>query len=244
MCTVAVLALPDGVLLAGNRDERLTRAAAIPPRRERDPAANFLAPRDPEEGGTWTAVNDRGVAFSLLNNYQASAGHMPADPLSRGRVVRAVVTCASAQEAERRIRHEIPLARVQPFVLVVARRRPTDAVAATINWDGEQLRREDLPLPAIVVSNAGDYPRAVKAREDAFANYLDTCADDHAGIDGLFAGHKPARGHYSICMHFPPFAATVSNTVIRIGPRRATMTYRAGSPCTSDDVRITELELA
>ena len=84
MCTVAVFGDDEGGLwLVGNRDEAYWRSAAEPPE-VRDSVA--IWPRDPDGGGTWTAVNQFGVALSLLSNYQGTTGQAR-DPISRGQII-------------------------------------------------------------------------------------------------------------------------------------------------------------
>ena len=66
MCSVSFLPREDGFVLAMNRDERLSRASALPPEVfERDGLA-MLYPRE-MSGGTWIGVNSAGAAFSLIN---------------------------------------------------------------------------------------------------------------------------------------------------------------------------------
>ncbi|HKX45758.1 MAG TPA: NRDE family protein, partial [Planctomycetota bacterium] len=78
MCTVTWIRRVDGFELFCNRDERRTRPAALLPEARRGPSGiEYAAPIDAEAGGTWVAVNERGLALCLLNHYQA------AEPLGR-----------------------------------------------------------------------------------------------------------------------------------------------------------------
>lgn len=72
MCTVS-LALnvgrcADGFRLVSNRDELRTRARARPPVEHDGVHATMLMPIDPQGGGTWIGVNNRGVVAVLLNS--------------------------------------------------------------------------------------------------------------------------------------------------------------------------------
>ena len=103
MCTLSWL--PDragqGYALWFNRDELHTRAPELAPRelRTADGIA-WLAPTDPDSGGTWLAVNQFGVTAALLNDYDT--GWTPPSGRareSRGRLVPATMSATRAAEA-------------------------------------------------------------------------------------------------------------------------------------------------
>jgi len=74
MCTVSVIPLgTDALRLACNRDELRTRAIALPPTIQTFGERRAILPTDPDSGGTWIAVNDAGVVFTLLNAKPAGA---------------------------------------------------------------------------------------------------------------------------------------------------------------------------
>src|ERR1700756_122950 len=58
MCTLTFVPSEDGYLVGMNRDELLTRPAALPPRRFQRSGMEMVYPREPS-GGTWIACNDR-----------------------------------------------------------------------------------------------------------------------------------------------------------------------------------------
>ena len=60
MCTVTLIARRNGYALGMNRDERLARVAALPPKNQRLERRHALFPSEPN-GGTWIGVNDAGV---------------------------------------------------------------------------------------------------------------------------------------------------------------------------------------
>lgn len=241
MCTVIVAATRSGLVVAGNRDERIDRAPARPPlQTERDGVA-VLAPVDGEQGGAWTAVNSAGLAISLLNNYQAASQATVGEPVSRGHIVGHVAASKALDEVAARLTDgTIHLADVRPFTLVAA----ADGAAVRLDWDGVEVTIAPLTLPAMLVSNGGDLARATAAREAVFRDVQSTWAADgptDEQVHALFASHEPERGHYSVCMHFEPFAATRSLTTIRIGADRAQMRYVSGSPCLSTDSTTAEI---
>ncbi len=106
MCTVTwLVSARDGSFdLLCNRDERHERAEAAAPRVLTLDGVAVVAPRDPDGGGTWIAVNEHGVALCLLNGYRADDDLLPAERFrSRGLLVRDVAPSATAAEALRRL---------------------------------------------------------------------------------------------------------------------------------------------
>lgn len=69
MCTVVYRYSAGHLLLAMNRDERRGRAPESPPETRGGEPIRWIAPSDGEKGGTWIAVNDRGLAACLINGY-------------------------------------------------------------------------------------------------------------------------------------------------------------------------------
>src|SRR5206468_9651830 len=87
MCTVTVIRLPHdparagggrsapgwggrprgGIRVASNRDELRSRAPGLAPEVRGFGSRRAMMPIDPVSGGTWIAVNDAGLAMTLLN---------------------------------------------------------------------------------------------------------------------------------------------------------------------------------
>src|SRR5688572_26484109 len=100
MCTVSVIALPGvdgGFRLACNRDELLTRPAALPPEVRMFRERRGAMPIDPTSGGTWIAVNDAGLAVALLNVNRRGPQKF-SDRTSRGRIIPSLLHCDSADD--------------------------------------------------------------------------------------------------------------------------------------------------
>jgi len=102
MCTVSWLRDEHGYDLFFNRDERRTRAGADPPGVERVGSTRIIAPRDGEAGGSWVAVNDRGLSVALLNGYRtgdtAEAPPPGGEWTSRGHLVMGLSDCPDVRE--------------------------------------------------------------------------------------------------------------------------------------------------
>src|SRR5438067_826329 len=68
MCTVTFIARKRGYCLGMNRDEKLTRPTALPPRKRTVNGRAVLAPSEPG-AGTWIALNDQDATLALTNWY-------------------------------------------------------------------------------------------------------------------------------------------------------------------------------
>ncbi len=115
MCSVTFWPRRGGYIVGMNRDESLARVRGLPPARADAGEVHVLHPREPA-GGTWISVNDRGVAFALVNWYAITA-RAPRPVVSRGEVVaamRAALTSAGAGDRFGRL----GLARMDPFRLI------------------------------------------------------------------------------------------------------------------------------
>jgi hypothetical protein len=115
MCTVSLIA-PDRTFDVGgrsplerivfNRDERLDREIALPPRIVRGREAHSVMPVDASSHGTWIAANDAGLVFALLNGdppgvVRAAPG--PARIRSRGLIIPRLVEATSVDEVRGRL---------------------------------------------------------------------------------------------------------------------------------------------
>ena len=72
MSTVTWRRIPSGYQVFFNRDELRAREAALPPAPAELNGVRYLAPRESADGGTWLAVNERGLTLGLLDNSEAA----------------------------------------------------------------------------------------------------------------------------------------------------------------------------
>ena len=220
MCTLSFRLERDGYELWFSRDERRSRAPAHAPLVHDAGAARFIAPRDPEGGGTWLAVNAHGVALALLNDYGSRASG--ARFASRGRLVLDLAGARSADDVERGLRAHA-LAAFQPFELAVfAPGEPVTRFA----WDG-RARARQRGAAGPLASSAVAHAAARAARRSRFAA---TCDASSAALERFHREHAPARGALSACMHRAD-AKTVSLARVRVDRARVAMAYAPGSPC-------------
>lgn len=239
MCTLTWIARDGGYELHFNRDEKLTRAAGVPPRRFERAGRAWIAPTDPDGGGAWIGVNDRGVTLALLNGYR-SADSDPGERRSRGLLVQDLLDLEHADELGDRVRAADP-GRYRSFVLVAVD-RSTHGRAAT--WDGAELRvdaRQAGGPPEC--SSSLDPTGAARARRELFAQWTRRGALDAETLARFHASHEPERGPLSPCMHRAD-AQTQSYTRVRVDARQAQLSYSPGAPCLRLPATSVELELA
>jgi uncharacterized protein with NRDE domain len=168
MCTVTWLHEPGGYHVLFNRDEKVARAAARPPERRLCGRVRFLAPIDGRAGGSWLAVNERGLALGLLNHYPAES-EAKTGKISRGLLVTSLMDAGDATAVERALRG-LDLAEYSPFLMIAVDARPGPAC---FTWDGtdfaaRQLTDADRPLTtssyrskAVVAARRATFERMV-----------------------------------------------------------------------------------
>jgi len=255
VCTVSLVGFPDGgYLLAANRDEYVTRRAALPPARERAGANGFVAPRDADAGGTWIAVDREGRSLCLLNGDRPAQGLVePARSRSRGLLVLELLDDPRPEEVAARLRDLHARARldVRPFKLVAVAPRcdgtESGIHAVRADFDGRKLSIAALVAPHVETSNGFDPAGVASARGESFrrlsqevsratperAPEAEDCADRWR--DALLRWHgshaDPTPGSlFSVCVHRPEIR-TVSCTLVDVRPARIALRYQPGYPC-------------
>ncbi|MEM1349468.1 MAG: NRDE family protein [Myxococcota bacterium] len=160
MCTLIVMTrMFEGVplLVADNRDERLSRPAEGPSWWPEPKEPRIFAPRDLEAGGTWLGLNDVGLFAGLTNRHTSSY-----DPGrgSRGHIVSGALKFARAAQAAAAIA-AMPPEDTNPFHLVLADREDAHLV-----WhDGAAVHHKAL-TPGWYVVTERSLGAAPSARED------------------------------------------------------------------------------
>jgi uncharacterized protein with NRDE domain len=138
MCLVAVLwrLVPDAPLIvAANREEAYDRPGTPPQLVQGD--VSFVGGLDPRAGGTWLGVNKFGVLVAVTNGPKSKP---PAEPRSRGLLVRDVLASRTASDAANRAARELDSKRYAGCNLVCADQETLHVLHA-----GDWLR--SLPLP-------------------------------------------------------------------------------------------------
>ena len=221
MCTVSVVPHEDGYRVMCNRDERLTRPSARPPRPCKLGARTAVYPSDQQGGGTWIGVNDAGVAVALLN--RAPSGRMVTrrPQYSRGLIVPPLLefdALATAAAAAARL----DPAAFEPFSIVLVQ---GDTVCS-ITSDGSSLATERavLRVPVLFTSSSLGDSVVGPPRRRLFTRMV-TAAP--SWLDGQRRFHSHAwrgRPAVSVCMTRRD-AKTVSRSPMLIRLPRMTRVF-------------------
>ncbi|HJM64985.1 MAG: NRDE family protein [Roseibacillus sp.] len=218
-----------------NRDERKTRAMAEPPRLREREGVSFLAPIDPDGGGTWMLANERGLLVCLLNRWHEQAeGMMPSR--SRGQVVMEMAALENVPAVEERLRLE-DLEGVLPFKIVGF--DPVGERAWT--WNGSELaaeRNPELPL----YSSSFHYAEVRIAR---LRRFQELCCSQRMGSNLLGLYHSDTEDNPS---PFTPRmlrsdAQTMSRSSVSVRNGNVTWTYLEERPELAGEPRRLEASL-
>lgn len=232
MCLLVCLRGGDGGLaIAANRDERYDRPTRQPfvwPTRPR-----MLAGRDELAGGTWLAVNDKGVVAAVTNR-PSEGSDDPSRP-SRGELPVLACGCGSADEARGPLAERLGSTRYNGFNLLVA-----DAQAAfVIQAPGEQASFQEVPAGVHAAANgawddARD-PRVARALALLAGRELPAGGDAAEALMALCRDRQRLADGKSLCLRAPA-AGTVSSTVLVLDSRRRLLRYlhAPGPPCEVD----------
>lgn len=235
MCTVTWWRGAGTYELFFNRDERRTRPASLPPALQDGEGAPFLAPVDPEGGGTWIAANAHGLCLCLLNAYDIEPPAPPAHPRTRGAIVCALAGAASAADAAAGV-GELRLADFKPFHLLAV--DPGEAHLCT--WDGRALhRRYDADALRPVTTSSVRTREALAHRAQAWAD-AGGAAADAAALEALHTRLHDADPPLGLCMDRPD-SRTVSLTHVQVDAERVSLSVRLRTtgPGFADPVEVT-----
>jgi uncharacterized protein with NRDE domain len=229
VCTLALAFHADRrwpLVVAANRDERLSRPSEDWALRSPPGAPRHAAPRDAVAGGTWIGVGASGI-FAGITNFHASPGHPP-DPTrrSRGEIVARVLAQPGAAAA-RALAARTEAAAYNPFHLLVA-----DASSAFLWWyDGEATALEDLG-PGLHVATERD-PRGRDPRGEALRARWPVDPSP-VRLRELLSTHAFPDGP-GVCIHLGELYGTRSSAVIRLAPalHHSELFAADGPPCTT-----------
>lgn len=244
MCTLSIIAIrsgaPGAYRVVMNRDERDDRPDAQPPSLHRFEGTAALAPIDALARGTWIAVNDHALTFTLMNRTDDRSGSSPpppARPLSRGLIIPSIAhhkTSAGAIAAARALDwFRYPPCRLTVFAPgELADAPPT---TATFSWSGSALGESIFTSAPLCFASSGLGDHLVQSRLPLFEASMRPAPDPQAQT--RFHQHRwPESPSTSVLMSRPAHR-TVSITTVDVG-EAITMTYapvrRARRPETGD----------
>ena len=225
------LASPGGYHVFFNRDERLSRKPAAPPRIERSGSTRFIAPRDGDFGGAWLAANEHGLTLAIENGYtdlDDLAHEPPSGFVSRGLLLLALIDTASPAEVLRRLAGQ-DLHRFRSFLLTVFDARGTARLARWVR--GAYSVEPDAAAHMPLVSSSFETADVRRSRTDLFRSMSRESAADPVELHLAYhESHRPERGPRSVCMHRPE-AETVSFSHVDVDGREVRFHYAPHSPC-------------
>ncbi|QEC66039.1 NRDE family protein [Panacibacter ginsenosidivorans] len=220
MCTVTFIPVKDKFFITSNRDEKILRKPALPPKAYTFGIATIIYPKDADAGGTWIAMHENGNAVVLLNG--GFEKHIPAPSYkkSRGIVLLEVINAPSPLTRF----HEISLSNIEPFTLVLL----DDNNLYECRWDGDIKHAKELNnTKAHIWSSVTLYDKAIiQKREQWFIEWINTnpapSMQDILHFH-LFAGD--GDDHNDLRMNRNNKMLTVSATGMEISNEKAIMHY-------------------
>lgn len=212
MCTVTIIPTRDGFRLATNRDENRLRPAAIPPSTRMFGDIHAIAPLDPKGGGTWVAVTEAGMAFTVLNGNPFPMPSMPPKDrlVSRGLIIPSIAEASTISSAVS-LTENLPLERLAPFRLVICDGR----TIVEAWWAREQLslQRRDIAPSCWVSSGLGDH--LVQSRHPLFKEMVVDAGATPDAQDAFHVHRWAENPRISVLMERED-ARTVSRTVVDV----------------------------
>lgn len=178
MCTVTFVNSKGKIILTSNRDEKVVRLSAIPPKNYIRKGKHLIFPKDSKAGGTWYVVDDEGTALVLLNG--ASVKHEVKLPYrkSRGLIVLDIIEHKSPKD----FWSVINLENIEPFTLVLYEKNKL----FQLRWDGFQ--KETIELNANenhIWSSVTLYSEEIREKRASwFASFL-TGKDEISALEML-----------------------------------------------------------
>jgi len=197
MCTMTWRCLPQrGREIFFNRDELKTRSQALRPQIfQAENGVRYLAPIDPDGGGTWLAVNEYGLCFALLNRWHETQFK---GTKTRGSIITSLAGIQTLVEVEEKVR-QMDVSDFSPFTLAVL-----GDEEHFWEWNGDTLEGTDLQQP--LTSSSYCFHEVRNARLAAYTKDLERYH--------VAEGETPTA--FTVRMNRPD-AQTWSRSVIRIG---------------------------
>ena len=222
MCSISWQTNSSGYDLFFNRDEQRARPPAEPPRTfYATDGTPYLAPIDPQGGGTWIFLNAHGLSGALLNAYEVSALPAGETRASRGQLLRTAVHAADIDAFEAEIRETLQLDNYPAcYLFAIARKSAPGGWL----WTGQELEALSLPAPQFFTTS-GFQPAAVRsAREQAFRHTLGDPPHRSAALEAFHLDAESKQTAYDIRMSRPD-ARTVSYTRVSVQDSTLKMHY-------------------
>lgn len=238
MCLVAIFnrVVDDAALVVGaNREEAFARGGEPP--QILDGPCRIIAGVDPVAGGSWLGINEHGLLIAVTNRRKAE---LPAEPRSRGLLVRDLLASRTAREAGEQAIRALDKGNYLGCNLLVADRERVTVIHAA-DW----LRVRPLP-PGIHVLTASDVNDETDGRIGYSLWWLNqrdykTGADCIAALKDL-CSQSGASGGPPICLRAQD-RGTVSSSLIAVRQpfAKSELWHAQGSPDKTPHVNLSHL---
>lgn len=168
MCTVTYLPLGNNnFILTSNRDESPVRKT-IPPKKYDENGVELTYPKDELAGGTWIGLSEKNRLVCLLNGGFEKHQRNEYYRLSRGVIVKEILTSNDAVE----FITNYNFAEIEPFTIVLVDWN-NQLETYELVWDGTEKHFNKLPQEPKIWSSSTLYTSAMKQmRKDWFSEWL------------------------------------------------------------------------
>ena len=171
MCTVSWISQPGEYDLFFSRDEQRSRALAQPPRRNQTGETAWLAPRDPQRGGTWILANAHGLTVCLLNAYTLTQPNPLTSPTaSRGNLPLILADAKNMEACRQRLEEGVRSDHYDSFCLLCL---VPNAPPAWWIWNGSDLHRVSDPVNPPLTTSSFDSQRVRRRRLATFQTVIE-----------------------------------------------------------------------
>ncbi len=220
MCTVSFIPAQQGVIITSNRDEKIHRPAALPPKEYLVNDTLLYYPKDTKAGGTWFIANDKGDAGILLNG--AFKKHTPKALYnnSRGAVLPAIFSKAHPLQALRQYNFN----ETENCTLVLY----INQCLYQFHWDGNHstIHKLDASQPHIWSSVTLYCDEMIASRKEWFTNFLSLHPQPTQQQAVYFHTHTQKENkHFGLQMNRDNHMLTVSVTSVLINKTKASLLY-------------------
>ncbi|NBB79960.1 MAG: hypothetical protein GVY36_11030 [Verrucomicrobia bacterium] len=169
MCTLSWQVHPQGYDLCFTRDEQRSRALAESPAvHQVDEGLHYLAPTDPQGGGTWIFINAHGLTGALLNAYELAEHCATEAPQSRGQLLRSLATAETVAAFDQSLSEVVNPNYPPCYLFALA----ADGSVGFWLWNGHSLEPQTIPANQFFTTSSVQ-PEAVRThRAERFRREL------------------------------------------------------------------------
>jgi hypothetical protein len=164
MCTVTVVRNGGETIITSNRDEQVSRPAALSPKKYLINGKSITFPKDPFGGGTWFAIDDFGNAVVLLNGAKEKHQVLPQYRKSRGLILLDIISSTSPIA----IWPLIDLSNIEAFTIVLFENKKL----YELQWDGFTKQSRLIDRSSAIWSSSTLYSKLITTSRESWFDEL------------------------------------------------------------------------